>query len=68
MSAEEVGSGVLKLARDLRQLQKRWKLAGVSASRLLDDGHTLTLRWSGDLLEVEREDGEVMLLDGELAR
>lgn len=66
MSAEEVG--VLKLARELRQLQKEWKLDGCAASMMANDGHTLTLRWSGDLLEVEREDGEIMLLDGELAR
>lgn len=68
MSTEEMGDGVLALARDLRQLQKDWELVSAAASKEVGDGHTVTLRWSGDLLEVEREDGEVLLLDGGLAR
>lgn len=56
--------GVLELAIALRQLQKRFDLSTVAGGRQLDDGHTITMRWSDDVLELEREDGEILLLDG----
>jgi hypothetical protein len=57
--------GVIDLARALRALQIRFELEVVAGSRRLSDGHTITLRWSGDIAELERDDGAVLLLDAE---
>lgn len=57
--------GVMDLARSLRVLQTAFNLDEVSATNHLPDGHEITLQWTGDTLHLEREDGEVMLLDGE---
>ena len=60
--------GVLDLAVALRELQRRFELESVSGSRRLPDGHDLALRWSGDLCSIERDDGEVVMLDVEAIR
>ena len=60
--------GVRDLAAGLREVQSRFGLASVSGSMDLPDGHTMTMRWSGDVLELEREDGEWMPLNSEGVR
>lgn len=60
-----MSDGVLGLARSLRVVQKSFDLDEISATNHLPDGHEITLQWTGDTLHLEREDGKVMLLDGE---
>ncbi len=63
----EESPGLMSLARDLRELQQRHTLAAVSGAQTLPDGHTITMRWCGDELALEREDGWLLLLDPEKA-
>ncbi len=55
------------LARALRDLARQYDLTILAATTRVDDGHELTLRLvrtncSGELLEIERDTGEVHLL------
>lgn len=61
--SDEIGPGVLELSLALRGLQRRFELDSVAGSRRLPDGHTITMRWSSDVLELEREDGEIVVVD-----
>lgn len=58
-----VSPGVADMARVLRTVKHMFDLDSVSGSRRLPNGHVLTLRWSGDSLAIEREDGETMVID-----
>lgn len=55
---------VSALARALRAFQQEWLLDAVSAS-LRDDEHArlLTLRWHGDDVSIETDDGDTQVLD-----
>jgi hypothetical protein len=53
-------SGVAALASDLLKLKEAWELDSVAASRSLPDGHKLTLKWTGQLLTIESDDGVVV--------
>lgn len=61
--AGDVPVGVLGLSIALRDLRDRYGLDSVSATNGLPDGHEITLRWCGEVLEIERDDGEVVLVD-----
>ena len=63
-----LGLGVLDLAVGLRALQSRFGLETVSATKRVPDGHSITMRWSGGALELEREDGEWMPLNSDGVR
>jgi hypothetical protein len=58
-----MGEGVAALSRELREFMEAWKLDSVAATHKLPDGHTLTLRWTGPILSIERDDGAMVLLD-----
>ena len=60
-----IPQGVLGLSIALRDVQARFRVDSISATWIQDtpDGHALTLRWSGDVLEIGRDDGEVLLVD-----
>ena len=66
--SDNLTPGVLGLAFALRELQRSFDLDTVAGSRRLPDGHEITMRWSGNVLELEREDGEIVLLNGEAIR
>jgi hypothetical protein len=53
-------TGVAALAGDLRKLMDAWELDSVAASRALPDGHSITLKWTGQLLTIESDDGVVV--------
>lgn len=57
-----IPAGVLALAVALRDTQTRFELDSIAATKVVG-GHALTLRWSGGVLEVERDDGELLLVD-----
>lgn len=57
--------GVLDMAIALRSQQRRFELDTIAGTRRLPDGHSMTMRWSGDVLELERDDGEIVLLSTE---
>lgn len=50
-----------QLVRLCDQLRDDWKLTWVGFARELPDGHTLTVRLFDGMIEIEREDGEVMV-------
>jgi hypothetical protein len=53
-------SGVAALASDLLKLKQEWELDSVAATRSLPDGHRVTLKWVGQLLTIENDDGVVV--------
>ena len=60
---DSIPQGVLGLSVALRSVQARFRVDSISATYDLPDDHALTLRWSGDVLEIERDDGELVLVD-----
>lgn len=64
MSENGISPGVLELATVLRDLQRKYRLDSIAGTMRLPDGHAITLRWSGSLLELERDTGEVVLVPG----
>lgn len=55
-------TGVMELVGDLRRLQEDWHLDTIAASVRVTDGHTLTVRLSGPVAALERDDGEFVLI------
>jgi hypothetical protein len=54
--------GLGALLDELRWLMAEWDLTHVAAARELSDGHTLTVRLYTNCYEIEREDGEVVVV------
>jgi hypothetical protein len=55
-------TGVMELVSDLRAVQENWRLDTIAASVRVTDGHTLTVRLSGPVAALERDDGEIVLI------
>jgi hypothetical protein len=55
-------TGVAALSAQLQLLMDDWKLDSVAATKRLPDGHLITLRYTGPILSIERDDGVVVLV------
>jgi hypothetical protein len=63
----ELSLGVRDLALALRRVQLKFDLDTVFGAYRLPDGHMLSLRWlsleyTGDVIEIERDDGYCQLI------